>query len=484
MPSETVSWEMVNQAFAPFTGTCLYAIRADAFFHFALHHSDVRRFYAKNLSYPLMLAWRARKFSFHRELSGSGRYLFVSDYLAEPGFGSIRPLLVSCDAPATVVVNTAVFNACRAALKEIGASVVCADVHPASPDEWRGLWQRSHADYQRLLASASPNLQSVMRKSRLVLRALLMRAYLYEHLYERLFWIETPRAVITHNDFTSLSYLAGATARRYGVPDFTLQHGFPSQEYFPASASHYLLWGPAFRKSFRRALHPPRNGGATRFASVGAPRLDTTVSTEHKQSIPAGENEVSRPVEDRPLRVLFLSQSHTSVFTMEEHRKILALISALTDEPWLQLSIRQHPQESQRAFRRHTGFKHARFLSQKMSLKDSVLAADVVLAVNSTAMLEAALLQAPVVQIVLPGFEKRLGVLQFPWQVHNLVSARSVLRQLRRMEERRMCAASQQTLVRECISTPGEGTETAWRYIRAFEGSERPLTANALQGTH
>ncbi len=42
--------------FAPFEGSCLYAIRADAFFHLALANSAPLKFAAKNHFYP-PIAW-------------------------------------------------------------------------------------------------------------------------------------------------------------------------------------------------------------------------------------------------------------------------------------------------------------------------------------------------------------------------------------------------------------------------------------------
>src|ERR1043166_2293 len=57
---------------------------------------------------------------------------------------------------------------------------------------------------------------------------------------------KSPRS--PHNDFTTSSYLACAVARQAGIKSFTLQHGFPTQEYFPTSADHYVVWGPRFRE--------------------------------------------------------------------------------------------------------------------------------------------------------------------------------------------------------------------------------------------
>jgi hypothetical protein len=462
--SPAAMWEDVNAAFAPFTGTCLYAIRADAFFHFALEDSNHRRFVAKNLLYPFAFRWRSRHAPPNPGLAGLGEYWFISDYAAEPGFGSLRPLLLSCDAPATVVASSKVLAArSRELAGMLHVNVISADAyHALSLAEWRTLWQRSRADYASLLETSPRRLLPVFKASRFVLRTLLLRAYLYQRMYDALFAASKPRAVIMHNDFTSLSYLGLSAALRAGIPDFTLQHGFPSPEYFPGSASHYLVWGPAFAHFMQE-----RGGVRTRYVAVGAPRLDATVLAAGKRHRARHKINTTGLSQDGKLNLLFLSQSHSPVFSKAEHHQILALVSALAQEPWLRLVVRAHPQESAKAWRRYAGLASAATVPAEVSLTESVLAADLILAVNSTAMLEAALLGAPVVQIALPEFCDRLGLLRFPRPVRDLASARAALRLLSDDRQRQALVVEQQTLLRAWVSEPGQGTAAAWRYIRA-----------------
>ncbi|MGC2695538.1 MAG: hypothetical protein WA738_07085, partial [Candidatus Angelobacter sp.] len=92
---QSVIWKNICDTFAPFEGSCLYAIRADAFFHLALAQSAPFKFAAKNYLYPAM-AWvrsaRARE-ALDLNCGRQDRYLFVCDYAAEPGFGTLRPAL-------------------------------------------------------------------------------------------------------------------------------------------------------------------------------------------------------------------------------------------------------------------------------------------------------------------------------------------------------------------------------------------------------
>ena len=103
------------------------------------------------------------------------------------------------------------------------------------------------ADYRRLAKTAPAALRPILQASRWVLQTLLVRAYLYEKFYEQQFALSPPRVVITHNDFTTLSYLAGEAARRNGIPDFTLQHGFPARSIFPLPLP--IIWFGGTRSS-------------------------------------------------------------------------------------------------------------------------------------------------------------------------------------------------------------------------------------------
>ena len=394
----------------------------------------------------------------------------VCDYSAEAGLGTLLPLLRSSAEPVTVVVTAPVLAARGRDLARLGhVQAICADsIASGQGRKLRPFWERSKRDWLRLLEAAPTAMRALLRPSQLVVQTLLVRSYFYESLLEGQFARDAPRAVVTHNDFTSLSYMAGAVARRYGIPDFTLQHGFPSQEYFPASASHYLLWGQVFEQAMRgRAL----NG--TRFVATGAPRLDAVAATEEDRD--AARTKLSRLglIVPEKSRVLFLSQGHSAVFSAEEHRKIFTLVASLARQDWIHLLVRRHPQEIG-VFPR---MLRTAVVPPEISFAESVLASDVVVSVNSTAMLEAALLAVPVLQLALPGLENRLGLMRFPRQVCDLASACGQLQLLREPAQRERCLREQAALVQACVQNPGRGTENVWRYIREHSGVQERVGA-------
>lgn len=474
---KAISWEEVSRAFAPFPGTCLYAIRADTFFHLVLRDQAPARFVLKNLAYPLLLGARSRQRKPVSRRPPSGSYLFVCDYPAEAGYGSLRPLLQSCPAPASVVVNSAVLKSRRHELGQFpGLCMLLADVLQTRPES---SWvSRAQNDYAALVAASGPRLRRLLKASRLVVSALLFRAYGYREFNETLLKQSRPKAVITHNDFTSLSYLAGDTARKFGIPDFTLQHGFPSPEYFPTTASHYLVWGQATSTYMERHnLH-----GSSSYATIGAPRLDSLADLHHKR--PEAVRHLERLGLRHPdkLNVLFLSQSHSPAFSSLEHRWIQSLVRDVGKQPGVHLLIRPHPQESGSRFRRRQPLADCPVIPAGISLIESVLGSDVVLSVNSTAMLEAALLRTPVVQICAARFEDRLGMLRFPRSVTNPDSAIAIFHALSDGREREACVAEQQALIETQFAHPGFATAKAWSYIEKVVADRSKLAATVAAG--
>src|SRR5882762_3496474 len=124
---QDVAWNDVHQAFSPFVGTCLYAIRAEAFFHFALRRSQPGSFLLKNIFYPAVVVWRSLLGSSVKHAVSPNSYLLVCDYSAEPGFGTLLPLLKSCAASATLVVNSQVLAARGSELQRLeNVQTICA----------------------------------------------------------------------------------------------------------------------------------------------------------------------------------------------------------------------------------------------------------------------------------------------------------------------------------------------------------------------
>src|ERR1043165_2041013 len=169
---QDIIWDEINQAFAPFAGTCLYAIRAETFFHFALRVRQPNSFRLKNIFYPAAVAWRSRLEAEKGKPSAANPYFFVCDYSAEPGLGTLMPLFKSCDGPATLVVNSQVLTARRGELaRQKNIDTICADsILTQKKSQWRSLWRRAKIDLLQFEESLPLRLRPLARASWRVLR--------------------------------------------------------------------------------------------------------------------------------------------------------------------------------------------------------------------------------------------------------------------------------------------------------------------------
>ncbi|MGC2697141.1 MAG: hypothetical protein WA738_15250, partial [Candidatus Angelobacter sp.] len=272
----------------------------------------------------------------------------------------------------------------------------------------RQLWQAAQRDFYRLLENCPKQHRGLFVASRRVLQTLLVRAYLYREFYERIFdQNRSLGAVITHNDFTTCSYLACKAAKDAGATSFTLQHGFPTQEYFPTSADNYLVWGRRFRD-----FMVSRSGVRSKLVVAGAPRFDvlgkarTSRAAAHLKREEGGMSHVGR------CDVVFLSQSQSPLYTDNEHRSVLAALKPLLDDHRFNMVVRLHPQESERRFRRLSGFDRITIAPPDLSLQETLSSADLAISCNSTAMLEAMAIGVPVVQIAPEQLQDRLNIME------------------------------------------------------------------------
>lgn len=409
---QPVDWKTICDMFAPFEGSCLYAIRADAYFHLALAQSAPVKFAAKNRLYPPFAWWRAARAQHASGLgyAGQSRYLFVCDYAAEPGFGTLRPVLEKLGSDSLLIGLDPVIRSRSSELEHMGIAAINLDVEvfAQAKGRLRRLWRTARKDCNRLIESCPKENQSLLLAARSVLQTLLVRAYLYREFYDRVFEQNSaPQAVIAHNDFTTCSYLACVAAREAGASSFTLQHGFPTAEYFPTSADHYLVWGPRFRDFMMS-----RPGIRSNVMVAGAPRFDELAKATKSGAMTWPRREESRVQQTGRCDVVFFSQSHSPLFSEDEHRLVLAALTPLLEDHRFNVVVRLHPQESERRFRRISGFERITIAPPDLSLQETLSSADVAISCNSTAMLEAMAIEVPVVQIAPQQVRDRLGIIE------------------------------------------------------------------------
>lgn len=454
-----VTWKTVCDMFAPFVGSCLYAIRADAFFHLAQAASWPAKFAAKNRFYPLITLARAAraKRELNAALGGDSRYLFVCDYAAEPGFGTLRPVLQRLEQESLFAALNSVMHARATELAHTRAGRINLDAEMFALSRGRigSLWNRAERDLRLLFENCPTEHQRALAASHRVLQTLLVRAYLYREAYERLFTANRLlEAVITHNDFTISSYLACVVAHEAGVKSFTLQHGFPTQEYFPTSAEFYLVWGRRFRDYMAS-----RPGMRSNLIVAGAPRFDGLAKARKSHAMMRRKREENGTSCRGRCDVVFFSQSHSPLFTESEHRLVLAALKPLLEDHRFHVVVRLHPQETEHGFRRLSGFDRITIAPRDLSLQETLSSADAAISCNSTAMLEAMAIGVPVVQIAPEELCDRLGIMEPCAVARNGQELRQSLQPLLDAERRRAFTEKQNLLLREYLSNFPSSTD-------------------------
>lgn len=422
-------WQQANALFLPFRGSALYSIRLPLFYLW--NKLETRPWRAA--LHPFALASRGLSFVPPLPIPRDLRYLFVTDYAAEGGYGTLRPLLQSCPGPA-LLAGPAAVGALHA---EPFLNVDQLALRLFSPRDL----SRARADYGRLRRAAPDALRAGLAQMSPAIGALLCRAYAYERLANSIRQhCAGPLTVITPNDFSSLCLNFGQAADRW----ITLQHGLPSLEYFPTSAPEYLLWGEAFRE---RYLH---EGAAPSTLHVaGTPRLD-------RYAVPAPP-----PPPGRTL--LFLSQTHAATLSPDQHSQVIGQLREAAAATGLPLRIRLHPLEDRSYF---DGFgPEVTFTPRGVSLTDDLASASLVASFGSTAMLEAMLAHRPVLQLLPAGLIPPGG-----FYARWIPESAGQLAELWQSLDPAAAIEEQQPWLERYLANPGQGSAAVWRQI------ERPFS--------
>lgn len=243
--------------------------------------------------------------------------------------------------------------------------------------------------------------------------------------------------VINHADFTVLGSAAISCARALSIPEVTVQHGAVSEEFFPVLTSHYLVWGNHAAEQIAGQVPTPR------LSVVGAPMIDANIG-----SAPADrrdtrlEMRVRLGIHDHQRLVVFMSNSHSGVVPHSTHDAALALAVSSGGKSDVVVMRRRHPQERGRDLWPPRGLP----VIEQMSLLEVLLAADLVVGVCSSTLVESLAFGVPSRQVLPQG---HLGP-RWPCLPHHLTVRSSAdlicAAQGKEDEESGLCAARRQLL--------------------------------------
>lgn len=125
-----------------------------------------------------------------------------------------------------------------------------------------------------------------------------------------------PTALALHNDFD----LMGAAASDCGLPTLVLQHGVPTDEFFPCRADVQAVWGATSAAAF--------GVERTRYLEDGLGRLEAAIAPSLKV----------------PNEIVMISQTHTELYGADVGGRLIAWASAIEAQN-LPFSVWLHPAE-------------------------------------------------------------------------------------------------------------------------------------------
>lgn len=178
---------------------------------------------------------------------------------------------------------------------------------PAAPD--RAGW------IQAILALFQPERAALSGVSPWTVRCCLARRQLWLSAWRRTLTSaeNDTHALILHNDFDLFSASATETARKMPpIRSICIQHGLPTDEFFPTRADIQLVWGNSSRKAYLAHNTP------TDSLLIGTYRAKPTM--HFTQYSPA------------PQRILLVSQTHTPIFGRSLEKDFLRLATELDSE--------------------------------------------------------------------------------------------------------------------------------------------------------
>ncbi|WAC46079.1 hypothetical protein OU997_07940 [Pseudomonas sp. SL4(2022)] len=255
--------------------------------------------------------------------------------------------------------------------------------------------------------------------------------------------------LLLHNDFDLMS----RAAIGLGLPAICLQHGIPTDEFFPTHADWYVVWGSSSRRAFTA-----QTAAGTRLIEDALGRGEMVMTSTHSA----------------PTAVALLSQTHAQVLGDGIHGMLSTFAADLLDV-MPQARILLHPQEGQPYI---GAVATATRQPPHAELKPAATACCLVAGYCSTAMLDAALAGHWVVTLRLPlaGNTVARDVVAAPLQVETADQLSALYRRLQEDHAFRLaCAEAQNTWLAACFSRPSGSFADLLQRLKREQPLERDL---------
>lgn len=189
-----------------------------------------------------------------------------------------------------------------------------------------------------------------------------------------------PRLVVSSSEYFASSVALRGAAQLGRVPFATLQHGAVNILYSPFLADAYWVW----TMRAYRALRAMQSGGT--ISIIGHPSRRTVTANDRKKCrIRLGVGDERTPI------LVFFSQSHGLEFSADTHSAVVAeLATVRRNVPECVIVIKRHPSERRSPIEMMCESDAGVVVAPTdMSASEIAAAADVALALGSTALVEA-----------------------------------------------------------------------------------------------
>lgn len=137
------------------------------------------------------------------------------------------------------------------------------------------------------------------------------------------------KKIILHNDFDMFSSAAIRACNGYEVKTVCIQHGLPTDEFFPTLANYYLVWGDSSAKVFANSNITSTKVYMGRL--MKAPVIDASA------------------IDNGPKEIALVSQTHTPIFGPDLYNSLLKFVTDVINltvmARYVDFSIFLHPEE-------------------------------------------------------------------------------------------------------------------------------------------
>lgn len=261
--------------------------------------------------------------------------------------------------------------------------------------------KRAKSQYNLLISKIKDkNLLHLFKYEKRFLHLSLKIQNIQNKVFEKIISYLKPKAIISMN-FTAAFY----SARKYNITRIMMQHGLqwdnvPSV--WPDCADIFISWGKMWKENFRKNM-----GDTVKIVPLGNPRFDYINKIKNNKNILRSNIYNKLKLNKNKKNVIYI---HCGGDYYEKEESFLIALSRLVEELGneINLILKQHPREdpkiydvkkeARRLWKKEI-YNKVIFIKNEINLIELLCACDVAISAHSTGLLEAMILEVPIIQV-------------------------------------------------------------------------------------